>query len=83
MKQMKMCLKEFTLRKSYKIFPDHQVWSKQNKHIAGNIHSTQKREKQTAKHDWTKFVLKLCLLKLKKCSSTYDIYFLAYSILGS
>lgn len=51
MKQMKMCLKEFTLRKSYKIFPDHQVWSKQNKHIAGNIHSTQKREKQTAKHD--------------------------------
>ena len=46
-----MCLKEITLSKSYKIFYDHQVRSKQNKHIAENIHSTHKRKKKTAKHD--------------------------------
>ena len=45
----KMYLKVIT--KSYNIFRDHPVWSEQNKNIAGNLHSTQNRKKQTAKHN--------------------------------
>lgn len=36
-------------------------------------HSTGKKKKQAVKHHWTRFVLKPCLLKLKKCSSSYDM----------
>ena len=47
--ERKTCLKEIT--NSYKIFRRHPVQSKQNKHIAGNIHSRRNRKKHTAKHN--------------------------------
>ena len=53
LKQKRKCVQKFTYSKSYKIFPNLQytVWCEQNKHIAGNFHSTQKRKKRTTKHD--------------------------------
>lgn len=38
-------------KKNKKIFRDYPVQCKQNKHIAGNIHSTQTRKKERAKHN--------------------------------
>ena len=42
--------------------------SQQNKPIIEHIHSTKKKKNEV----W-KFVLKLCQMKLKMCSSTYDV----------
>lgn len=59
-----------------KIFHDHSVQSKQRKFIRGHIHNTEKKKKktkQTSKHDWTRFALRLCQLKLKICSSNYGV----------
>ena len=47
--ERKTRLKEIT--NSYKIFRPHPAQSKQNKHIAGNIHSRQNTKKKTAKHN--------------------------------
>lgn len=43
---------------------------KQNKRITGNIHSTQKRKKQTVKHIRTMLVLRSCQLELRICSTS-------------
>ena len=47
--ERKTRLKEIT--NSYKIFRPQPAQSKQNKHIAGNIHSRQNTKKQTAEHN--------------------------------
>ena len=49
-----MYLKQITLSKSNKILRDNPVRRKEYKRITGNIHRT--KQKQIARHDWTKFV---------------------------
>ena len=44
-----LALKRFRERK--KMLRDHPVWSEQDKHVAENIPSTQKRKRQTVKHN--------------------------------
>ena len=41
-----MYLKQITNKKNKKIFRDYPVQCKQNKRIAGNIHSTQTRKRK-------------------------------------
>ena len=64
-----MSLKENILSKIEKIFRNNPLQSEQ-KPTSGHIHKSKK--KQSAKRDWTRFVLKLCQLKLKICSSNCD-----------
>lgn len=67
-----MCLKQMTLSKSDKIFHDHPVLSDQNKLLAENILSSEnKRKQQTTKHNWIRFLSKLCQLILRIYSTIY------------
>ena len=50
---------QIKLGKSRKMFYNHPLESEQNQSVTGNIHSTQKKLKQTVKH------------KLRICSTTF------------
>ena len=66
-----LALKRFRERK--KMLRDHPVWSEQDKHVAENIPSTQKRKRQTVKHNWAKFGWNLFQLKSRICLSFYGM----------
>ena len=51
-----MSLKQITLIKNKNIFCNYEARSKQNKRIAENVHSVQKKKNQTGKHDWKRFL---------------------------
>ena len=75
--QHKICQKQFIESKKQKISHDHAVQNKINKtnkiNTSVDIFKVRRKikMKQTAKHDWTRFVLKLCLVKFKIYSSTF------------
>lgn len=77
----KMCRKQITLSKNERLFCNNSVQSEQNKPISGHIHSTKKKKtaKLTSKHDWTRFVLNLCQLKLRTCPTIFGWNFFFFA----